>query len=202
MKGDRWTPEENRILLKNLGKISVSEIIRRGLLPGRTVRGTQRHIDYWHLKESPSRQKRWTPDEDELLREHYPEHGPSWDGWRRVLPTRSRWAVQTRAKKLGIKVQTGWTAEEEELLRELYPKSVYRGRQWLEVFPGHELGSIYKRAQRMGLRSPGRQQAWPKPVRDDLRQGVSQLAKELGVSESDVSRRVRELMHVFDKEQR
>lgn len=202
MKGDRWTPEENRILLKNLGKISLSEIIRRGLLPGRTVRGTQRHIDYWNLKESPSRQKRWTPNEDELLREHYPEHGPSWDGWRRVLPTRSRRAVQTRAKRLGIKVQTGWTAEEEELLRELYPKSAYRGRQWLEVFPGHELSAIYKKAQHMGLRSPGRGQAWPKPVRADLRRGVSKLAEELGVSESDVSRRVRELMHVFDKEQR
>lgn len=203
MKGDRWTPEENRVILQNLGKMSVAEIIRRGLLPGRTVRGTQRHIDYWHLKESPVRQKRWTPNEDELLREHYPEHGPSWDGWRRVLPTRSRRAVQTRAKKLGIKVQTGWTAEEEELLRELYPKRAYRGRQWLEVFPGHTVDSIYKKAQHMGLQSPGRgqewSQEWPKPVRDDLRQGVSQLAKELGVSESDVSRRVRELMHVFDK---
>lgn len=202
MKVDRWTPEENRVLLKNLGKISVPEIIRRGLLPGRTVRGTQRHIEYWHLKESPSRHKRWTPDEDELLRELYPEHGPSWDGWRRVIPTRSRRAVQTRAKKLGIKVQTGWTAEEEELLRELYPKSAYRGRQWLEVFPGHELSAIYKKAQHMGLRSPGRGQAWPKPVRADLRRGVSQLAKELGVSENDVSRRVRKLMYVFDKEQR
>lgn len=202
MKGDRWTPDENRVLLENLGKISVSEIIRRGLLPGRTVRGTQRHIDYWHLKESPSRQNGWTPDEDDILRELYPEHGPSWDGWMKVLPTRSRRAVMTRANRLGMRANAKWTAEEEELLRELYPKSVYRGRQWLEVFPGHELGSIYKRAQRMGLRSPGRGQAWPKPVRADLRRGVSKLAEELGVSESDVSRRVRELMHVFDKEQR
>lgn len=136
MNGDRWTPEENRVLLKNLGKMSVPEIIRRGLLPGRTVRGAQRHIDYWHLKESPSRQKRWTADEDELLRELYPEHGPSWDGWRRVLPTRSRWAVKSRAKKLGLRANATWTAEEEELLRELYPKRAYRGRQWLEVFPG------------------------------------------------------------------
>lgn len=202
MKGDRWTPEENRVLLKNLGKISVSEIIRRGLLPGRTVRGTQRHINYWRLNESQARQKRWMPDEDELLRDLYPEHGPSWDGWMRVLPTRSRRAVVTRANKLGMRAQTGWTAEEEELLRKLYTKRAYRGRQWLEVFPGHTLGSIYKKAQHMGLRSPVRGQEWPRAVRDDLRQGVSQLADELGVSESDVSRRVRELMHVFDKGER
>lgn len=199
MKGDRWTPEENRILLKNLGKISVPEIIRRGLLPGRTVRGTQRHIEYWHLKESPSRQKRWTPNEDELLREHYPKHGPSWDGWRRVLPTRSRWAVMRRAKRLGVRAHTRWTIEEEELLRKLYPTRAYRGKQWAEVFPRHTLGSVYTKAQNMGLQSPGRGQEWPKSVRADLRQGVSQLAKELGVTEGDVSRRVRELMHVFDK---
>lgn len=202
MNGDRWTPEENRVLLENLGKIPVPEIIRRGLLPGRTVRGTQRHIDYWRLNESPARPKRWTPDEDELLRELYPEHGPSWDGWRRVLPTRSRHAVKSRVKILGVKTQNRWTIEDDELLRELYPKRACRGRQWLEVFPGHTVGSIYKRARRLGLQSPGRGQEWPKPVRDDLRKGVSQLADELGVSESDVSRRVRELMHVFDKEQR
>lgn len=199
MKGDRWTLEEDRVLLKNLGKISVPEIIRRGLLPGRTVGATQRHIDYRNINRRLRFGSAWTPEEDDLLRKHYPAHGPSWDGWKKLLPNRTNWSVENRASKLGLRAPGRWTPEEEELLRELYPKRAYRGRQWLEVFPRHTMCSVYKKAQNMGLQSSGRRQEWPRAVRDDLKQGVSQLAEELGVTERDVSRRVRELMHVFDK---
>ena len=44
----------------------------------------------------------WTPEEDDLLREHLPKHGPGWDGWARLLPGRSRHAIAARKVVLGI----------------------------------------------------------------------------------------------------
>ena len=40
---------------------------------------------------------KWTEEELATLREHYPEHGPSWRGWRELLPGRTRDAIQIRA---------------------------------------------------------------------------------------------------------
>ena len=47
--------------------------------------------------------KRWTPEEDELLRKNLPSHGPSWEGWKDILPGRTSGAIQTRKSTLGIK---------------------------------------------------------------------------------------------------
>jgi hypothetical protein len=46
--------------------------------------------------------KAWTPEEDRVLREHLPKHGPGWDGWARLLPGRSRHAIAARKVVLGI----------------------------------------------------------------------------------------------------
>lgn len=46
----------------------------------------------------------WTPEEDAAIREHYPAHGPRWDGWQRLL--RGHHAdyanVMSRARRLGV----------------------------------------------------------------------------------------------------
>lgn len=44
----------------------------------------------------------WTKTEDELLRQNLPKHGPSWEGWSRVLPGRTKAAIMARKKKLKI----------------------------------------------------------------------------------------------------
>lgn len=36
----------------------------------------------------PRKHTRWTEEEDELIREHYPEHGGVWDGWSELMPER------------------------------------------------------------------------------------------------------------------
>ena len=45
---------------------------------------------------------RWTPEEDQVVRENYPVHGGSWDGWERVLPGRTSEAIRVHAFKLGV----------------------------------------------------------------------------------------------------
>ena len=39
-----------------------------------------------------------------MLRAHYAERGPSWAGWREVLQGRTRHAIISRAKRLGLQV--------------------------------------------------------------------------------------------------
>ena len=46
----------------------------------------------------------WKRAEEDLLREYYPEYGPSWDGWAEVLPNRTKGAISSRATFIGIKV--------------------------------------------------------------------------------------------------
>jgi hypothetical protein len=49
--------------------------------------------------------RKWTEEEDELIRLYYPEHGPSWSGWAKLMPERdaSKDSIAHRANHLGIK---------------------------------------------------------------------------------------------------
>lgn len=44
----------------------------------------------------------WSQDEDDLIRKWYPEEGPAWSEWGRLLPLRSYRAIQQRASKIGV----------------------------------------------------------------------------------------------------
>lgn len=47
--------------------------------------------------------RRWSRDEDDALREHYPARGAIWPGWRDVLPGRTTSAIHARAKAIGTR---------------------------------------------------------------------------------------------------
>lgn len=44
----------------------------------------------------------WTARELQLLREHYPSHGSSWDGWAALLPSRTKYAIDMAVKRYGL----------------------------------------------------------------------------------------------------
>ena len=55
-------------------------------------------------KDSPSaRGLPWRVEELRALVRLYPEHGGAWDGWRKALPGRSRNAIASMAKALGVR---------------------------------------------------------------------------------------------------
>lgn len=45
---------------------------------------------------------KWTPEEDDVLRRHYAEHGDRWHMWAELLPGRTTKAIFQRAHRLGI----------------------------------------------------------------------------------------------------
>ena len=45
----------------------------------------------------------WTAEEVDALREHYHDHGPSWDGWGEYLPHRTHNSIAAKACALGIR---------------------------------------------------------------------------------------------------
>jgi hypothetical protein len=44
----------------------------------------------------------WTDQQIVLLRRHYGEHGPTWDGWRELLPDKSSKAIAIKASRIGL----------------------------------------------------------------------------------------------------
>lgn len=47
--------------------------------------------------------KRWTKDESMRLLKFYPEHGLSWDGWKTMLPDKTRKSILNKAIRMGLK---------------------------------------------------------------------------------------------------
>lgn len=51
------------------------------------------------------RWRRWTAEEDALIREHYPEMGARWNGWARLMPDRMPTYddLAHRARAIGVR---------------------------------------------------------------------------------------------------
>lgn len=109
------------------------------------------------------RYDRWSPAEDETLRERYASHGPHWGGWALLLPGRNVKSIYNRAHKLGLHVSPEvdgrlnnrprrWTAEEVARLREHFPEFGWRWEGWDGLLPGRNPHAIRLKAESLGLR--------------------------------------------------
>lgn len=62
----------------------------------------------------------WTDEELAALREHYHNHGPSWDGWSELLPGRNKDAIAVMAHRIGVVTRRQrrhpWTEDEERVI--------------------------------------------------------------------------------------
>lgn len=54
-------------------------------------------------RSSIARNPDWTTRENELIYRYYPEHGPKWEEWKRLLPLRTYRSIQVHANKLGVR---------------------------------------------------------------------------------------------------
>lgn len=71
-------------------------------------------------KDAGSKMKRqfWTPEQDALIMAH-PDKGSSWEGWKELLPNRSRHSINIRRYLLGVSPSRDcgtWTNEQRSVL--------------------------------------------------------------------------------------
>ncbi|MCL6577540.1 hypothetical protein [Kyrpidia sp.] len=139
-----WSEADLAIIREHYGQRSLEEI--RGMLSApRTDHAILHKARQLGLTKET---KNFSPEEDALLRELYPDR-PKGEILAR-FPGRSWQSLTTRAGRLGIKRKNTWTEAEEELLRQQYGSA--SDRELLEMFPGRSLLSIRTRAQRLGLK--------------------------------------------------
>lgn len=111
---------------------------------------------------------RWTEDEDEAVKLHFPLHGSKWEGWKTLLPRRTDKAVSVRAHVLGVtlhpdvraqvqketarKRRAGrWTRDEEAIIADYFPRHRMDWEGWDELLPNRTKESIRAHAYVMGV---------------------------------------------------
>lgn len=101
----------------------------------------------------------WGSYEEDALRKLYPEHGPSWGGWKFALPHRTVSAISAKAFDMHLSMHepgTGggskWTPKEDAALRRLYPMLGSACADECPELAGRTRGAARKRAQKLGLR--------------------------------------------------
>lgn len=106
------------------------------------------------------RKNGWTPVENDLIRQLYPDGGT--DACAKVIPNRTAVAIQNQATKLGIghSRRKLWTDEERAELHRTFPQGQ---SVCMAALPGRKWKAIQMMAQREGL-------LWaiPKPTRNPL----------------------------------
>ncbi|MFC1335390.1 MAG: hypothetical protein G8D81_16780 [gamma proteobacterium symbiont of Clathrolucina costata] len=90
--------------------------------------------------------KRWSAEEDNILREHYSDKGFAWVT--NMLQGRSRTAVAKRAMKLGIRGRQ-WAGAEDYVLRRCYRQ--FGATYCRRYMPRRSEIAIMSRARRLGL---------------------------------------------------
>ena len=130
----------------------------------------------------------WTEEELAALREHYPSHGPSWEGWSELLHGRSYSAIVSRASVLGAVTRhhsgSRWSAREDERLVEL-ARSGATARECSDALPGRTIFSVNKRLDLLGMRNVG----WTEGEDEGLATLVEAVARRLGRTPEQVAGR-------------
>ena len=101
--------------------------------------------------------RRWTPDEDAIIRDHYTGEGAEVTA--RLLEGRTPQAVIKRARRLGV-IRDGyhkqerklWTWREDEVLRDLWPTTSTARIVEMGALPGRSPDDMRRRASKLKVR--------------------------------------------------
>lgn len=100
----------------------------------------------------------WTPQEDDLLRQHYPRGGSK--AVQDAGVRRSRQSVRQRAQDLNIRFDGPYTPQQDALIRQHYPSGGVKGTRDAGL-TGLTATQITKRAHTLGVR---RNKSIPRPA--------------------------------------
>ena len=114
-----------------------------------------------------ARAPKWTEEEDNILREHYPTMRKKVAD---LLPERTEAACAIRAAHLKIAAHGPWTEQEDEVLREIYPDI---GDEVSKYLPNRSRNACRKRAAELQI--PHVHGTWTKSEDDILRTYYPQM---------------------------
>ena len=92
-----WTSSERELLRKLYPEHGPSWEGWAEVLPSHSINAIKIMATAVIGVKSKRRKGSWTKAEDAKIKKLYPEHGPSWEGWAEVLPSRSLNAIKIRA---------------------------------------------------------------------------------------------------------
>lgn len=138
-----WSREDKSFLEKHYGNLSTKEIATRLGRSVSAVRAAVVKFDLGTWKNRP-----WTERELMLMEAHYSK---GIDKIKALLPARTREAIFSQARKMGLTEPRLWQPDEDSLLRAIYPESGARGVK--EKLPHRTIPAIKHRATSLGLRS-------------------------------------------------
>lgn len=124
----------------------------------------------------------WTEDEDEVMREHWPD----WQAVARLLPHRSKQALKKRAQNLALTVNTKekpLTAREERRIRELV--AAFSSLDTIAAIVGRHPKTVKAFINRRGWH-PKRPE--PSPTGHDLYDGVRRRCFDMDLPYRDLDR--------------
>jgi len=79
---------------------------------------------------------KWSKHEDAILMAHYAKHGPSWEGWKELLPDRSKSSISTRVGRLRESTSIGFIPDPYErrvvelMERGMSPSMIDKAMRW------------------------------------------------------------------------
>lgn len=91
--------------------------------------------------------KRWTPAEDEIIKQRYPKEGPR--PLLITLPHRTLQAIKARAYQFDLRFIEAWTEEEYHVLREYFPS---RGQGFVAAKLDRSRACVKAMAQHLGIK--------------------------------------------------
>lgn len=157
--GRPWTEAEDALLREHYPEHGADWDRWAELLPGRSRFAIRTHASQAGIAAlRHGKGALWKDREDEVVREHYPVHGPLWFGWAVLLPGRFARAIIARADRLGLMAPvpilqrasegSGWTSSEREaLLRAVETVATVLGRDAGEcVEEAHRLHEAWLRS--------------------------------------------------------
>lgn len=193
-----WSPEEDNIIRQYYCTEGVKKCL--SLLPGRTEKATQYRAAMLGIKSSRNNALIFSEEEIQIIKDYYSrENGTKIV--QSLLPDKSKYAILSKAKELGLTKTKHWTKEEDDIIKQYYPEESSNVSRRL---PGRSKKSCTSRAKKLGVKSNFKERMifWTEEMVQVLKdfypsKGPDYCAEKLGINKSTVKDKARNLKIKF-----
>ena len=215
--GARWTEAEYQAIREHYPSRGVRWEGWSELLNDRSPEAIQRVASMLGVHREDNG-RGWSAEEEQALRDNFPAHIKTWDGWAKVLPNRTWPAITKRANTLGLhhdasaSLHTPWSEAEDAALEALWPHHRGSWEGWKAILPGRSYTAICSRGPLVmerkrtedeceAVEELKRYQAdWTTEQTRELLQGLAAIARATGHTPAEVLQKGCELCRRAERE--